>query len=611
MRRATLFLSAGLALTSALALAQDAPESLLPPGFERPKPSRPTPTPPPAPRPATGAAGPSATASPVIQPLPGGGFSAPVALPRNLPSLKELEAMSPEQLDQLLGLRPRYDIPPAARRSLKQMGVLAQDEGGFAPGSFAAQDPALVRGALAGNKGRLVSRWGHILLRRALASRVSAPAGMAPADFVALRTALLVRMGEGEVARALVQDVDAANFTPALTQAAIDTYVAAADLTGICPAVRLQGGVRKDPEWQVASAICRTFAGEGDAGLAQLDRMAGGGVWPKVDLLLAQKYAGSAGKAGRAVKIEWDGVDGMNPWRYALTIATGLEPPAGLMRDAGWRYDTVAATAPMLGLSARAAGADRAAAIGTLSSAAMVDLYAQIYAQNDMSGEWAMRADRLREAYVADAEGDRVTAIKALWDDAVGPEQRYGRQVLTAYAAARLPVRSQMAGDAPGLIASMLAAGLDRNAMRWASQAEVGSEAWGLLALAAPSRTGAVSASGLDSFRDNDSSTDYRKSAFLVAGLAGLARVDETTARDTAQRLGIDLTGQTRWTRAIEGAADAGNPAMVALLAGLGMQGEGWDKMTPRYLYRIVSALRRVGLEAEARMIAAEAVARG
>lgn len=41
------------------------------------------------------------------------------------------------------------------------------------------------------------------------------------------------------------------------------------------------------------------------------------------------------------------------------------------------------------------------------------------------------------------------------------------------------------------------------------------------------------------------------------------------------------------------------------------MQGDGWDKMTPRYLYHIVSGLNRVGLGPEARMIAAEAVARG
>jgi hypothetical protein len=46
------------------------------------------------------------------------------------------------------------------------------------------------------------------------------------------------------------------------------------------------------------------------------------------------------------------------------------------------------------------------------------------------------------------------------------------------------------------------------------------------------------------------------------------------------------------------------------MLAGLGMQGSSWQRMTPRYLYHIVSALRTVGLDAEARMIAAEAVAR-
>ena len=58
------------------------------------------------------------------------------------------------------------------------------------------------------------------LLRRALASRLDAPTAMNPADFTALRAALLVRMGEGEAARALVQDIDTGNYTPALTRAA-------------------------------------------------------------------------------------------------------------------------------------------------------------------------------------------------------------------------------------------------------------------------------------------------------------------------------------------------------------------------------------------------------
>ena len=48
----------------------------------------------------------------------------------------------------------------------------------------------------------------------------------------------------------------------------------------------------------------------------------------------------------------------------------------------------------------------------------------------------------------------------------------------------------------------------------------------------------------------------------------------------------------------------------MILLAGFGMQGADWHRMTPRYLFHIISALRQVGLEADARMIAAEAVAR-
>ena len=60
----------------------------------------------------------------------------------------------------------------------------------------------------------------------------------------------------------------------------------------------------------------------------------------------------------------------------------------------------------------------------------------------------------------------------------------------------------------------------------------------------------------------------------------------------------------------ISRAAQVGNPGLVAVLAGLGMQGRGWDRMTPRHLYHIVRALDAVGMNAEARMIAAEAVAR-
>ncbi|MGE3692179.1 MAG: hypothetical protein AB7F98_12460 [Novosphingobium sp.] len=625
MKRWRLLGGAALALSSVWALAQDAPESLLPPGFDRPAPKAgptrsPAPTPAPAPAPVTvNRGGGSSGGGAVVQAVPAVGASAdrppadPSKLPSGvrIPSIAELEKLTPEEFDQRMGLTPKFDMPPAARRAMKRVGILAESEGGLPALSLAKQNASLVKAALERNKGNLVSRWGHILLRRALASRMDAPAGMNPADFVALRAGLLVRMGEGEAARSLVQDVDSGNYTPGLTQAAFDAYVATADITGICPVMALQAFSRKDAPWEEARSICSAFRGSGEQALAQLDKFMSTDQHAKIDVLLAQKYAGAASRARRAVTIEWDDVDVMTPWRYALTIGTGLEPPASLMRNASASYDYTAATAPMLALAVRAAAADRAGGAGVLSSAAMVDLYSQIYADEGSPAEWSARAADLRDAYVGGDAAARMAAIRKLWDGASDPGRRYSRQVLTAYAAARMPANNSLADDAPELIASMLAAGLDRNAMRWAPFADSGGQAWALLVLAAPERSAPVPLDSLEKFYGDDGSPAARKSAFLLAALAGLNRVSPETRASFSSKLGVDLNRQTKWTAMIEKAGDVNNSALVALLAGLGMQGNSWEKMTPLYLYHVVHALQQVGLNAEARMIAAEAVARG
>ena len=174
-----------------------------------------------------------------------------------------------------------------------------------------------------------------------------------------------------------------------------------------------------------------------------------------------------------------------------------------------------------------------------------------------------------------------------------------------------MPADSEMLDDAGQLIASMLAAGLDRNAMRWASLAEPGSDAWALLVVGSASQPNPISESAISDFHGNDSSENNRRTAFLIAGLAGLDRIPVETARDLASTYDFNLDRQTRWSQLIRKAAEVDNQGLVALLAGVGMQGASWEKMTPRHLYNIVAALRQVGLEAEARMIAAESVARG
>lgn len=615
-----------------LASAQQKPESLLPPGFDDPAPA-PSPAPRPAPSPNAGQPVRPAPISPAPAQPTGPGLAPtptapdPASLPplpsltrdelARLPSLEELESMSSEELDRMLGLKPKSDIPPGAQRALTRVGVLAVEEGGLPPVALLNQPQALVRAALAGTRGPLVSRWGHILVRRALASRLAAPIGMDPVEFAALRLGLLNRLGEFALARAVAQDIDTANWSGALTAEALTAYLASGDITGACPAVRLQGSAREDATWQLWQAICNAYAGESALAATQLDRALGRGLAPRIDVLLARRFAGAAGRGQRAVQIEWQGVDELNPWRFGLASALGEAVPEPLIARAltsrgGAYYARAGAVLPMLTAQQRAAYAGRAAREGILSADAMVDLYAEIHADPAASGDPQAHAAALREAYLATDPAARIAAMERLWaaGEALGGGDGYGAKVLTAYAAARIPADAAHRAAAGDLIAAMLAAGLDRDALAWRGVVEEGSLGWALIALAAPDG-GAVSEGAVASFIGNDESTDARKSAFLVAGLAGLGRLSAGDAAALADRLGFDLARQTRWSRTIARAAEVGNPALVALLAGLGMQGASWEAMTPLHLYHITAALKATGLEAEARMIAAEAVARG
>ena len=72
----------------------------------------------------------------------------------------------------------------------------------------------------------------------------------------------------------------------------------------------------------------------------------------------------------------------------------------------------------------------------------------------------------------------------------------------------------------------------------------------------------------------------------------------------------MPLGQRNSWTRAIGSAAARGEPATVALLAAVGMQTSDWTQVSPVFLYHIIASLRAVGLEPEARMVAAEALMR-
>ncbi|HYD36322.1 MAG TPA: hypothetical protein VEA60_01835, partial [Allosphingosinicella sp.] len=322
-----------------------------------------------------------------------------------------------------------------------------------------------------------------------------------------------------------------------------------------------------------------------------------------IDTLLTEKVIGAGANTRRAVTIEWQGVDELSSWRFGLASATGLEIPGELMNRAGPAVWAWQARAPMVPLEQRVAAAERAAALGVFSNASLVEMYSLIADRTDPSEIAGSVGDRLRRAYVAGSVVERVDAMRDLWGEG---EQRYGRFVLTAAAAARIPPVGDYGDRADELLGSMMTAGYDRFAARWGGVAGSldggdGERAWSILAVGAPRAVVDLGPNRVEAFTE---AVDAQRGRMLVAALAGLGRLADPAA------YGVSPAPRSRWANLIAAAARAGQPGTVALLAGVGMQTSGWRGVPPEHLYHIVRALKDVGLDYEARMIAAEAMTR-
>ena len=581
-----LLVASALVLAFALpALGQQGPESLLPEGFGDP---------PPPPTPVAGRPTPN---------VPGSSNDAAPATP-----LTGDESATEEEAEEEPELAVRFDVPPSARQSLNDIGILSEASGGFPADSFGALDGAFLRQIIERTSGPIASRWGTIMARRLLASRTNTPTGVNGADWTAERAWLLLRMGDSVVARNLVQQVDGADYTKRLHEVAMQAYLANGDLAGMCPIT--ESGVRlvNNGRWKMTRAICASLAGEQGSATAFINQGRYQGWVRGVDYLLAEKAVGAGINGRRSVKIEWENVEGMNPWRFGFSAAVGLEPPERLFANTGRQVDGWRVQLPMFTPTVRAKYASNAAALGIFSNRNMVDLYAQVLDDPDAPDAVRARAENLGNAYIASGEDDRVAAMTSLWTTAAAGADYHASLVMTARAAALIVPDADHQAEADRLISSMLTAGLDRSAARWIDVVADGSLGWALVTLAAPGRVAPADYNSLDEFFGNDESIDGHKSRFLLAGLSGLGRIETDARREFASDLKVNISRQTPWSKAITAAAGRGEQGTVALMAMAALQAPSWSAVPTHHLYHIVRSLRQVGLEAEARMIAAEAV---
>ncbi|MET0361258.1 MAG: hypothetical protein ABW048_05845 [Sphingobium sp.] len=628
MRRgdaALLGLSATLLIGVAIpVIAQGGPQSLLPPGFGDPEPTAPAP-----PtgqgqqgqgqqgqgQPGASSASGSASASGTSL-LPPSGLTLPSSTELANAAGAEEEVNDPEV----------YDLPPTARRSLAQVGPLTAATGGVSPDAYGHVRGPFLAGLMRATRAPFVSRWASITLRRVLLSGTATPADIDGADLVAERASLLVRMGEADAARLLVQSVDAANYTPRLYAAAMDSYLATADPAGFCPLASDAAVRTDDPRWQMAQAICASFSGDQGTATSLLSQAQRRGKLRGIDYRLAEKTVGSGPNSRRSVKIEWDGVDRLDNWRFGLATATNVEIPttlyAGSSASARDAFRAWEARAPALSLTRRLAGVAAASRLGVFSGSTLAGFYARLGDPTDDQQPPANLYDSFRQSYAGGTVGERIKGMRTFWSIApadgvsAGPGGvSFAALPVLSRAAAALPPSAEVGADTPWLLAAMFASGYDRNAARWvravdAMDGDGKDRAWALLAVGLPDTAAGISRARIDAFTESDVSEEKVASRMLVAALIGLGRLQGDTAQSLATDLGMNVSARSRWAKAIALAAKQRQKGTVALLAAVGMQARDWTRLPPEHLVAILNAMRAVGLEPEARMIAAEAITR-
>jgi hypothetical protein len=458
----------------------------------------------------------------------------------------------------------------------------------------------------------LASRWLHIALRNALLAKVSAPANVNPVDWAAERSWLLLRMGEADAARMLVAGVDTDLYTPKMVQVAVQSALATGDTAGLCP---LEDGISKyDPNIRsLVQAMCAALAGEPEFAASQIDDARRRGRIGGIDLALAEKVVGAAG-SGRATTIEWDPVDSLTAWRFGLATATGMSPPDRLLNSASTQLRAFQARSPLLTPQQRLGSALIATGIGVFSSQSLLDLYSAVYDSTDPDELSTTDAWQVRLAFVGKDADTRIAAIRRVL--AIGKDglQKEAARALAARAATLVTPDAKLAKDAPELISAMLAGGYDEAAAQWINVIGRMDDAdsdrcWAMLALGAPDIAN-VGTSRVNAFIRRDKTEGRQRSALLVAGLAGLGRIDTNAANSLNRRYGLGLGRQSSWTHMIDAAAGRGQAGTVLVMAGTAFQTPQFDRLPSAHMYHAVTGLKRTGQDFTARMIAAEALSR-
>jgi hypothetical protein len=469
------------------------------------------------------------------------------------------------------------------------------------------------------------------LQRRLLLTTAAVPEGAAPeGSLVALRVERLAAMGDRHGLEALLGAVPARLVNEPLARARVDAALLAGDVAGACAEIKRDAPRHGGGYWQKGEVFCQAAAGEREQAETGLRLLQEQGLLDEPAFgLLVEAMNGNA-------RVKIDKLAHLEPLHLAMLRATKRPVPADAARiDSPAVLAALAQSPTAAEQNLQLGAAERAFALGALPRETLLEIYRSAALPAEAVASAAQRAEAGDPAQ-SQALIHRALAIETtpaqrvrLIEKAAQIARKRGSYVSAARALAPVlgELRSgpELAGFAHEAARIFYAAGQPNGAHAWyelargqsgrtpeAAQATLA--LWPLARIAEGEVAGPWEDARLSAWFDAELKREGKKAVERAARLYSLLDAIGEPVTGEAWRELVDGTDRVNavmpspalW-RVFGDAAESHRLGETVLLAALSLGDLPLDQASPMLLHGIITNLRLVGLDMEARALALEA----
>lgn len=511
-------------------------------------------------------------------------------------------------------------------------GAIRTEEGGFGSAMWMGTQWSVLENLLPQIPVTTSSPAMRDLMRRVLLTGAEVPQGGEPGSLISLRTGLLSAMGDFVGVNNLLKVVPGRTGNPDLLRVEVDTRFLTGDVARACQVAHAYIQEQQSSYWQKAFIFCQALEGDTDAALLGMSLLEELGVDDPVFFQLVDALARLEEPGAKAPVI--DSLSDPTPLNLALARVAKVKLPGDVISSNRPGVLRAIAISPNASPDLRLEAAERAEAAGALPVDALRQLYASIEFSEDqlknplthaaqrtgpMSRALLYRATLMQTVPAAQAEAlNRAMSIA----------RQSGRYASTARAflpqLTRVPATQDLVWFAPEAIRAFLISGRHQGAAPWfallqnAAQLEpkMAAELESLMPVARLSGFEGAGEWTMDrlhgwwnTVKDNEGARD--KAATLAATFSALGEY-------VPDEIWTDLVAGTSHTALmapypslwflLDNASRQGRVGETVLLSLVSLGDGGPARADPIVLHHILKSLRNVGLDAEARAMALEAV---